>query len=102
MIEALAPILILLGAVAIWHNALGSREQARQHAARLCHQARLQLLDQSVSLKRFRVRHVARQGWQIQREYMVDVSSTGHDRRPGPLRMAGGRLVAWRLLAGPT
>ncbi len=97
MIEALAPILLVLVVVAIWHSALGAREQARRHAAYLCKQARLQLLDQTVSLQRIRVRHEPGSGWQVQRDYGFNVSSSGQDRLPGSLRMVGDRLTSWSL-----
>ena len=97
MIEALAPILIILAVAALWHSSLGAREHARRHAARLCSQSRLQLLDQTVSLQRLRVRHEPGQGWQLQRDYAFSVSSTGQDRLPGSLRMVGNRLTTWSL-----
>ncbi|MGB8635704.1 MAG: DUF3301 domain-containing protein [Rhodanobacteraceae bacterium] len=97
MPEYLLPLLILLAIVAIWHAALGAREQAREHATRLCGSARLQLLDQTVSLKRLTLGHRPGQGWQIQRDYGFEVSSNGQDRLPGSLRMAGNRLLSWSL-----
>ncbi|MGA7298167.1 MAG: DUF3301 domain-containing protein [Rhodanobacteraceae bacterium] len=97
MPEYLFSLLILLALVAIWHAALGAREQAREHATRLCVSARLQLLDQTVSLKRLTLGHQPGQGWQIRRDYGFEVSSNGQDRLPGSLRMTGNRLLAWSL-----
>lgn len=97
MPEFLLPILILLAIAAFWHSALGAREMARHHANRLCASARLQLLDQSVSLRRMRLGHQPGHGWHIQRDYGFEVSSNGQDRLPGHLRMTGSRLLTWSL-----
>lgn len=97
MPEFLLPILILLGIAAFWHSALGARELARAHASRLCKSTRLQLLDQTVSLRRMRLRHQSGLGWQLQRDYGFEVSSNGQDRLPGSLRMTGDRLQTWSL-----
>lgn len=97
MIELFVPLLLLLGLSALWHAALGAREIARAHADRLCRSARLQLLDQTVSLHRVRLRHLPQSGWQVQRIYGFEVSSDGNDRLPGSLRMSGNRLQAWTL-----
>lgn len=102
MPEFLLPILFLLALAALWHSALGARELARAHAARLCTSASLQLLDQSVALRRIRLGHHVGQGWQIQRDYGFEVSSNGQDRLPGSLRMAGNKLLTWSLPPGPS
>lgn len=97
MLEVYVPILVLLLLALAWHDALGARELARAHARRLCSQARLQLLDETVSLRRLRLRRPTGQSLQLQREYAFEVSSNGNDRLTGHVRLAGQRLQSWSL-----
>ncbi len=79
-----------------WMDALRAREIATIHGRTLCREAGVQLLDQTVSLKRFRL--ARRDGLPtLVRRYGFEVSTDGSDRHRCHLDLAGGRLEAWSL-----
>ncbi|HVJ63105.1 MAG TPA: DUF3301 domain-containing protein [Tahibacter sp.] len=97
MLESLI-LLVLVSAVAlIWHDAVRSRDRAANVARQLCARADLQLLDQSVGLRR--IRFVRAQNGQpgLRREYGFDVSTDGHDRHRGTLVLRAGKLENFSL-----
>lgn len=80
----------------IWLDALRAREHAIHHGRQLCREAGVQLLDQSVSLRRLRV--ARRRGLlTLVRRYSFDVSLDGSDRHRAYLELAGHRLETWSL-----
>ncbi|MBO9663704.1 DUF3301 domain-containing protein [Dokdonella sp.] len=96
-------ILLLAVALAIWAwmDALRAREFAIRHGRELCREAGVQLLDQSVSLKRLRV--ARRDGLpSLIRRYQFEVSLDGSDRHRGHLELNGHRLETWSLPLGET
>jgi len=85
-------ILLFISLVAIswWHHTR-AREVARQMAHQACREAGVQLLDDSVGLRRLRVRR--RQGtWQVERIFRFDFSRDGADRWTGSLELEGHAL----------
>lgn len=91
-------ISLLAVAVAIWAwlDALSAHEHAIRAGRSLCHEAGVQLLDQTVSLKRVRV--ARRDGLPtFVRRYGFEISLDGSDRHRGHLDLAGHRLEAWSL-----
>lgn len=79
-----------------WMDAMRAREVAVGHGRELCRQAGVQLLDQTVSLKRLRL--VRRNGMPaFVRRYGFEVSLDGSDRHRGHLDLQGHRLEAWSL-----
>lgn len=97
MYETLLPPLFILTAFYFWHNALRARERARYHAHALCARIGLQLLDQTVALRRVRVRRIPGEGLRLLRCYRFDVSTDGNDRRDGSLDMIDGDVVSYDL-----
>jgi hypothetical protein len=94
-------ISLLLIALTIWAwmDALHARELAVRHGGELCREAGVQLLDQTVSLKRWRV--ARRDGLPaVVRRYGFEVSLDGSDRHRGHLDMNGQRLESWSLPLG--
>lgn len=94
-------ILLLAITLAIWAwmDALRSRELAIRYGRELCREAGVQLLDQSVSLKR--VRLARRDGLPaLVRRYHFEISLDGSDRHRGHLDLNGHRLEAWSLPLG--
>ena len=65
MYDTLLPLLIILAAFYLWHNALRAREQARSLAHALCARASLQLLDQTVALRRVSLRRIPGEGLRL-------------------------------------
>ena len=77
-------------------DVLKAREQATRHGRLLCREAGVQMLDQSVSLRRLRI--ARRDGLPtFIRRYGFEVSLDGSDRHRGHLDLAGHRLEAWSL-----
>lgn len=91
-------ISLLCVAVAIWAwmDALDAREHAIRAGHALCREAGVQLLDQTVSLKRVRIGR--RDGLPtFLRRYGFEISLDGSDRHRGHLDLSGHRLEAWSL-----
>ncbi len=91
---------ILLLAIAVvvwaWMDALRAREQAIRIGRALCREAGVQMLDQTVSLKRLRI--ARRDGLPtLLRRYGFEVSVDGSDRHRGHLDLGGYRLESWSL-----
>jgi hypothetical protein len=97
MYETLLPPLLILAAFYVWHNALRARERARALAAGLCARAGLQLLDQTVALRRVRLRRIPGEGLRVLRCYGFDVSVDGDDRRQGSLDLLDGDVISYDL-----
>lgn len=97
MYETLLPPLLILAAFYFWHNALRARERARELAHALCARVGLQLLDQTVSLHRVRLRRVPGEGLRLLRCYCFAVSTDGNDRRDGSLDMIDGDVISYDL-----
>lgn len=92
------PLLICGALVAAWCHALRLRELAVAHARNLCKQHGLQLLDDSVGLRRMRV-HRTHRGWRVVREYHFEISAGGNDRRGANITVVDGRIVRSSLPA---
>ncbi len=94
-------LLAIALAVWAWMDALRARELATRHGRDLCRDAGVQLLDQTVSLRR--VRLTRRDGLPVLvRRYGFEVSLDGSDRHRGHLDLQGQRLEAWSLPLGDT
>ncbi|HEU4663919.1 MAG TPA: DUF3301 domain-containing protein [Dokdonella sp.] len=92
-------LLVIVVAVWTWMDILRARELAIAHSRTLCREAGVQLLDQTVSLKRLAI--ARRQGLPtVVRRYGFEVSLDGSDRHRCHLDLAGRRLEAWSLPLG--
>jgi len=92
-------LLAIAVAVWAWMDILRARELAIAHSRTLCREAGVQLLDQTVSLKRLAI--ARRDGLPtIVRRYGFEVSIDGSDRHRCHLDLAGQRLEAWSLPLG--
>jgi hypothetical protein len=97
MIESLLPLLLLLAGFQFWQNALRARDLARALGRELCESARVQLLDQTVALRRLRLVWIPARGPHLRRDYGFEFSTDGQDRQRGSLSVLGGRLLAHNL-----
>lgn len=88
---------MLLVAVAVlalgWSAARDAAELARRVAASVCHQARAQLLDETVSLERVSLRRNAEGRLRLLRQYRYEYSLDGIQRHPAALALLGGKLL---------
>ncbi|RCS30436.1 DUF3301 domain-containing protein [Rhodanobacter denitrificans] len=90
-------LLLVLGAVvALWLRLSVARERAVREARRQCRQHGLQLLDETVGLRRLRLRRIDGRR-RIERCYGFEVSIDGHDREPGRLWMVDDTLSSLSL-----
>ena len=97
MIETLLPLLLILIALYVWHDVLRARERARLLAHDLCGRGGVQLLDQTVALRRLRLQRVPHRGVLVRRCYGFDFSTDGSDRRHGSLDLLDGDIAAYDL-----
>lgn len=77
-----------------WWRSRDAKAWALEHAARRCEQLGLQLLDQSIVLRKLRPGYRPEVGICWRRYYRFEFSATGSDRYPGEVELAGNRLVA--------
>ena len=96
MIETWVPLLLFGSALALWMNALRARERAVGIVRRLCERADVQLLDQSVALRRFRFTRLDGR-LALLRRYGFEVSVDGHDRHRGHVDIKGNVAEHWSL-----
>ena len=97
MISTLLPLILVLGGFYIWHDALKAREQAHALSRRVCAQAGVQLLDQTIALQRIGIARGA-DGWlHLRRRYRFEISTDGTDRQPGTLETFDGELLSHSL-----
>lgn len=97
MYETLLPPLVILAGFYFWHNALRARERARELGHALCARAGVQLLDQTVVLRRISLRRVPAHGLRVLRCYGFDISTDGGDRHHGSLDMIEGEVASYDL-----
>lgn len=87
-------LLLLIGAfVLFWSAARDAAETARNHAREACRRQQVQLLDQSVALRRFRLRRGEDGRMRWQRSYQFAYSASGHDRQLGEITLLGRDLL---------
>ena len=97
MFEPLLFLLFVLSAIYVWHSALRARERAIFLSRALCADARVQLLDQSVALRRLGLRRVPGSGLRVWRCYGFDVSTDGSDRVRCSLDLLDGEIAAYDI-----
>jgi hypothetical protein len=97
MFDAFVPFLLVLFAIYVWQAALRARERARQFAHALCAEAHVQLLDQTVSLQRLRIRRGDDGRLHWLRRYRFELSTNGSDRHHGTLDLMEDRLISHSL-----
>jgi len=79
--------LLLVAAIAFWLSTMSSRDAARSLVARFCKNYNLQLLDQTVALRRVTVRRKANGNLSFVRVFRFDYSDNGFRRRDGMIWM---------------
>lgn len=97
MTEALLLLVVLGTAALVWQSALRARDRAVRASRELCARAGVQLLDQSVSLRRMALVRLRSGRLALRRHYGFDVSTDGTNRHPGSLQFDGDRLENFSL-----
>jgi len=91
-------LLIGLGLLAVvWQDALAARERARRASQRLCADAGVQLLDQTVALRRLALARGSGGRPALRRWYSFDISTDGVDRHRGSVRLLGDKVEEYSL-----
>ena len=91
------PLLALLVIVYTWFEILRIREMVIRHCQRLCREADLQLLDQTVALVSLSMTRLSTFRYALVRRYAFEVSENGVDRQAGFVIVLGSRIVESRL-----
>ena len=94
--EALAFILIA-AALWAWWSAARSRESATTLARSACRRCQVQLLDETVSLQKLRLKRDSKGTMGIERWYHFEFSTNGTDRRAGVVGVRGATLTDMHL-----
>jgi len=87
-------LLILSGLVLfVWSSAREAAENARLHARQACQRQNVQLLDQTVALRHFRLRRDDEGRMRLMRTYEFAYSADGINRQVAQLAMLGRQLL---------
>jgi hypothetical protein len=92
----LTAVLVLAGW--FWWDGLNKRELAIRAARLLSQKAGVQLLDETVSLKRLGLARDDNQQVRIQRQFGFEYSDTGDNRLPGYVYLLGDRVIDANLV----
>lgn len=87
---------LTLGAV-FWFQSTGALEQARASCKAVCRRLGVQLLDDTVGLRRLRPGRNEQGRVCLVRDYTFEYSPDGAARFPGLIRIRGGRMVLFML-----
>lgn len=89
----------LAGFGVFWWDGLQKRELALQAARRVCEQAGVQFLDDTVALRKMALRRDPDMRARVYREYSFEYSSVGDDRQAGRVYLLGNKLLSADLLS---
>ena len=86
-------IMLLVGGYGVYFfQALRVRELALIAARRACSEAGVQLLDETVSVKKLSMSRDPEGRWRVWRQYQFEYSIEGYERERGHVIMLGNRL----------
>jgi hypothetical protein len=89
---------VLVGIGWFWWDGLNKRELAIRAARIVSQKAGVQLLDETVALKRLWLVRDESQRVRIQRQFVFEYSDTGDNRLPGYVYLMGDRVVDANLI----
>ena len=89
----LAIIIFLVAALLYWFDGIRAKENATIHAKAACKKVLIEFLDDTVLIKKIRLRRNTHGQLAIYREYEFEFSSTGEFRYKGLVRLLGKYLV---------
>lgn len=82
-----------MAVIALWWTSTKARELAVQHARQACTNASLQLLDQTVALKKIKPSRDQNGSFCLQRQYGFEFTQSGQHRDNGSVTMRGYQLT---------
>ncbi len=94
MTSALAVLLFLGLGAWLWLDTMRVRELAVQVSRQACRSGGVQLLDETVSLRRLDLRRCRGQGLRLRRVYEFEYSTDGRDRLSGSVTLLGRHVQA--------
>jgi len=89
----LITIILLISSLLYWLDSIRAKENATKHAKLACKKVLLEFLDDTVLIKKVRLRRNAEGQISIYREYEFEFSSTGEFRYKGQVRLLGQNLL---------
>lgn len=89
----LAIIILLIALILYWLDSIGSKEHATKQAKAACKKVLIEFLDDTVLIKKVRLRRNTQGQLSIYREYEFEFSSTGEFRYKGRVRLLGKYLI---------
>ena len=89
---------LLVGVGWFWSDSLRKRELALAAARRVCEQAGVQLLDDTVALHRMSLRKDGDMRSRLYREFTFEYSTAGDDRHPGRVYLLGEATLGVSLI----
>jgi len=92
----ITPLLLIVFLVWLWFDSTRSHELAVQITSRLCLKHDVQLLDETVALRRLGVSWPS-EGLRLKRTYRFDYTIEGTERRTGSLVLLGSRLATYQI-----
>jgi len=90
--DSVPTILILVLAILYWLAAARAKETASRAARNRCQQRGVLFLDDTVALRRVRLRRDERSAIHLQREYSFEFATDGGRRYQGRVRLLGARV----------
>lgn len=89
----LAIIILFIVSLYYWLDSIRAKENATQHAKDSCKKVLLEFLDDTVLIKKVRLRRNFQGHLSIYREYEFEFSSTGEFRYKGQVQLLGSHLL---------
>ena len=86
-------LISLIASLYYWFNSIRAKEIATKNASVACKKVLLEFLDETVLIKKVRLRRNSRGQLEIYREYQFEFSSTGEHRYKGQVRLLGLYLI---------
>lgn len=86
-------IFVLIILIFYWLDSIRAKENATKYAKESCKKVLLEFLDDTVLIKKVRLRRNTQGQISIYREYKFEFSSTGEFRYNGKIRLLGQHLV---------
>ena len=86
-------IIVLVSFLYYWLDSIRAKEDATKHAKNACKKVLIEFLDDTVLIKKLRLRRNTKGQLSIYREYEFEFSSTGEFRYKGQVRLLGKLLI---------